>query len=56
MRVKASQELLQNTDLNVTQICMQTGFSSLSYYGRVFKQLVGKSTSEYRKAALRMKA
>lgn len=49
MRVKASQDLLQNTELPITDICVECGFNSLSHFGRVFKQITGIAPSEYRK-------
>lgn len=50
MRVKATQQLLRITDRDITDICMECGFNSLSHYGRVFKKIVGQSPSEYRKS------
>lgn len=51
MRVKASQQLLENTDIDIMEVCMDSGFNNLSHYGRIFKRIVGKSPSEYRKSA-----
>ncbi|PRX57516.1 signal transduction histidine kinase [Flagellimonas meridianipacifica] len=43
---RAAQLLLQQAD-NVSQIAYDTGFNSLSYFTRCFKQLYGMSPSEY---------
>lgn len=51
VRVRQSQQLLTETELDITDICSRTGFSSLSHYGRVFKRLAGISPREYRKRA-----
>lgn len=51
VRVKTSQQLLMDTDTDITEICLECGFNSLSNFGRVFKRIVGKSPSDYRKSA-----
>lgn len=50
MRIKASQQLLEHSNMDIMEIALECGFNSLSHYGRVFKQIVGKSPSEYRKS------
>ena len=46
---KASELLMQETD-NVTQIAYDTGFSSLSWFAKAFKEQFGLSPSEYAKS------
>lgn len=46
--------LLQTTDLTVEEISNQLGFSSSSYFRRVFCKQVGKTPSQYRKEARRI--
>jgi AraC-like DNA-binding protein len=48
-RVGKSRELLSDTDLAITEIAMNTGFTSSSYYGKVFRRYFGMSPMQYRK-------
>lgn len=48
-RLKFAKQLLQSTDLSVTQICFDCGFTSLSHFLRVFKKHYGVSPSKLRK-------
>ncbi|MCI6553470.1 MAG: AraC family transcriptional regulator [Lachnospiraceae bacterium] len=48
-RLKASMELLINTNLSIAQIASCTGFSSQSYFSQIFKKVVGKTPQQYRK-------
>lgn len=50
VRISKSEELLQNTSLSILEISMEVGFSSVSYYNRVFKQLKNCTPSVYRSA------
>lgn len=47
-RIKAAEEMLEQTDLAVTEIALQSGFSSISTFNRVFRQQKNCSPSEYR--------
>ena len=47
-RVERSMFLLRETDRSVTDICFDVGFSSLGTFSRTFREIVGKSPSEYR--------
>lgn len=49
VRIKNAKNLLLTTDDAITDICLKTGFSSLSYFNRVFKNINGITPSEYRK-------
>jgi len=49
-RVQAAAKLLERTDLPVTGIAMETGWSSSSYFAKMFRQLRGQIPNEYRKA------
>jgi AraC-like DNA-binding protein len=55
-RIIKAKQLLSETDLSITQICYETGFSSLTHFERVFKQIEGQTPSEYRKVANPKKA
>ncbi|MCH5259806.1 MAG: helix-turn-helix transcriptional regulator [Lachnospiraceae bacterium] len=47
-KIKAAEELLNQSDLTVTEVAMQSGFVSLSTFNRVFRQIKHCSPSEYR--------
>jgi two-component system response regulator YesN len=46
-RVDHAKALLKNGDMNLTEIALETGFSSSAYFSRVFRQETGMSPSEY---------
>lgn len=48
-RVQKSIQLLQETDLTITEICFETGFSSSSYFAETFKKAMNLSPLEFRK-------
>ena len=50
LRILHAQRLITETDLNLTKIAEQTGFSSLTHFNRTFKSIVGTSPFVYRKA------
>lgn len=47
-RIKAAQVLLCNPELSITEIALQSGFSSISTFNRIFKQETNCTPSEYR--------
>lgn len=47
-RIKAAEELLEQPDLSITEIAMQSGFPSISTFNRVFRQQKNCSPSKYR--------
>ena len=48
-RVRQSLSLLRNGNMSVTEAALASGFSSGSYYGEIFKRLLGMSPGEYRR-------
>lgn len=48
-RIKAAESLLLNDSMSVTEIAMQSGFSSIATFNRLFKSFKGCSPSEYRR-------
>lgn len=48
-RVKKAEHLLLSTDLSVENISQITGFSGVSYFGKIFREKTGKSPLRYRK-------
>ncbi len=47
-RLTKAKELLESTELPVSEICFATGFENVSHFSRVFKQYYGNSPSFYR--------
>lgn len=48
-RVAKSMDLLKTTDMSVAEIAEVVGFSDISLYSRVFKQVIGVSPAAFRK-------
>jgi len=49
-RVMQAKKLLTDTEISVSDIAEQTGYQSLTNFGKVFKKYMGKRHSEFRKA------
>jgi AraC-like DNA-binding protein len=49
VRIKAAELLLVNQDISVTDAAMQSGFSSLTTFNRVFRDQKGCTPSEFRR-------
>jgi signal transduction histidine kinase/AraC-like DNA-binding protein len=49
IRLHKAKTLLQTTDLNVTQVAFEVGFSDPRYFSRTFHELFGQPPSELRK-------
>lgn len=47
-RIAKAKELLRNTDLSVTDICIQVGFESLGSFSTLFRNATGLSPRAYR--------
>ena len=47
-RIKSSEALLMKPDLSISQIALQSGFSSVSTFNRTFKKLKGCTPTQYR--------
>ena len=50
-RVQTARRLLATTSLSLAEIADATGFASVYYFSRMFRQFAGSSPSAYRKAA-----
>lgn len=48
LRVKDAQRLLKETDASIQNIFEESGFSSITTFNRVFKELTGDTPKEYR--------
>jgi AraC-like DNA-binding protein len=46
-RVDQAKALLENGEHNLTEVALATGFSSSSYFSRVFRQETGTSPTDY---------
>jgi AraC-like DNA-binding protein len=49
-RFEKACDLLQDSNLRISEIAFSVGFQSLSQFNRVFKKISGKSPTEYRAA------
>src|SRR5512144_2636370 len=47
-RIERATALLRDTDLAITDIAFQTGWSSLGTFGRTFRDVTGESPGEFR--------
>lgn len=47
-RIERATALLRGTDLSITQIALQTGWTSLGTFGRIFRDITGASPGELR--------
>jgi AraC-like DNA-binding protein len=48
-RIERAKELLRGTDLGVTDVCFEVGFSSLGSFSTAFRAIVGEPPSAYRR-------
>ena len=51
-RIDMAKNLLMQ-DKNVTEVCYSVGFESLSYFNKLFNQVVGENPSGFRKKWLK---
>ncbi|WP_282163204.1 helix-turn-helix transcriptional regulator [Ulvibacterium marinum] len=51
-RLEVARDLIRTTDLNISQIVYTIGFSSRSYFSKIFKKKYGISPSEFQEKAL----
>lgn len=51
LRLKVASRKFLEDELNVTQVMLEVGFSSPSYFATCFRELFGCNPSEYRKKA-----
>ncbi|WP_246054103.1 MULTISPECIES: helix-turn-helix domain-containing protein [Antarcticibacterium] len=48
VKIERTKELLENNELNISEIARETGYSSATYLATQFKKMTGVSPSEYR--------
>ncbi len=51
-RIQMAKEYLETTDLPVTDIAFRIGYKNVTHFNLVFKKIVGKSPTKFRKRAL----
>ncbi len=56
VRLSISEELIVNTDLNISEIVYSLGFSSRSYFSKIFKERFNCSPMDYKKNKLAVSA
>lgn len=49
IRMRHACSLLKDTEMNVTEICVQCGFNDPNYFSRIFKKNMGITPLQYRK-------
>jgi AraC-like DNA-binding protein len=54
LRIERAKELLVDTDMPVTDVCMEVGYSSLGSFSTSFAELVGFTPSAFREAPNRL--
>ena len=47
-RIEKSRELIENSNLSITQVCLAVGYDSLSSFGELFKKFYKVSPEKYR--------
>lgn len=50
VRITQAMNLLLTEEWDIIRICYECGFKNLSYFNRQFKEIIGQSPKEYRKA------
>ena len=48
LRIAKAKELLRNSDLSITEICVTVGFESLGSFSTLFRKVAGIAPSAYR--------
>ena len=49
VRISNARKLLHDEDLNISQVCYESGFPTLSNFNKQFKDRIGKTPLNYRK-------
>lgn len=52
IRLESARDMLKNTDLNISQIVYSIGFSSRSYFSKIFKEKYGITPNQFKKKVL----
>jgi AraC-like DNA-binding protein len=49
IKVEFACKLLMNMDLNIVDVCLDSGFNNLSHFNKQFRKTTGVTPTEYRK-------
>lgn len=49
-RVEHAANIIANSNQSITQIAYETGFEDVSHFSRVFKKIIGKNPTDYKKS------
>lgn len=49
LRLELARDMLKNTDLNISQVVYSIGFSSRSYFSKIFKEKFGITPNQFKK-------
>jgi len=49
VRLESARDMLKNTDLNISQIVYSIGFSSRSYFSKIFKEKYNITPNQFKK-------
>lgn len=52
VRLESARDMLKNTDLNISQIVYSIGFSSRSYFSKIFREKYGITPNQFKKKTL----
>uniref|UniRef100_UPI003F6D895C helix-turn-helix domain-containing protein n=1 Tax=Polaribacter sp. TaxID=1920175 RepID=UPI003F6D895C len=52
IRLESAKEMIKNTDLNISQIVYSIGFSSRSYFSKIFREKYGITPNQFKKKVL----
>lgn len=47
-RIKTAAQLLKETDMQITEVCLASGFNHMSYFGKLFRRYYGMTPKEFR--------
>jgi two-component system response regulator YesN len=50
IRIERAKKLLLNSDMNIKNICLDTGYSDPNYFSRIFKRQVGVTPTDFRES------
>ncbi|MEQ9441369.1 MAG: AraC family transcriptional regulator N-terminal domain-containing protein [Cyclobacteriaceae bacterium] len=51
-RIHFAKKLLNNPDINISEVCYRSGFNNVSYFDKMFKKVCGKTPKEHLQAIL----
>ena len=49
LRIQRAMAMLRNTDLNITEVALETGFNDSNYFTRQFRRVIGESPRDFRR-------